>query len=370
MKKKTKKFGNKVAWNSQKQASQGSQYGYMNLPKGISVFKEDPGGRTALDFLCYEVTDPKHPDRDDDLEIAVPGELWYKRPFKVHRQIGPSKESAVCPTSIGKRCPICDYRQKRLQEGAPKKETDGYKASARNLYVVVPKDMKDYDEKPHIWNISQAMFQNLLNTEVNEDPDEYGVFPDHEEGLTVKIRFDSKTIGSSKPFAEANRIDFEERDSQYGDDIISEVPNLDKVLSIPSFSELESKFFELEDEGTPDEPTDQDEPPFDPEDKPEPVRDDAEVCVACEGTGTNSKGRECRICEGTGMRPEKKEEKEPPKKPTKGKKKDKEPEPKKETKKSKGPECPFGHTYATDCEEFDDCDECDLWSDCLDAKES
>ena len=370
MKKKTKKFGNKVAGNSKKQNAEGSNYGYMKLPKGIGVFKEEPSGASLIDILPYAVTDKRHPDRDDSQEIAIPDELWYKRPFKIHRQVGVNNETIVCPKSIGRPCKICDYRIQRMNEGAPKEETDVYKQSLRNLYIVIPKELKkfktEYEEKPHIWNISQAMFQKLLNEEIAENED-YGIFPDLEEGLSLRIRWASKTIGKSKPFAEASRIDFEERDAQYDESILKTVPDLDKVLIVLSTDEIERMFFELEDEPestdkvkdpkekpaaskkekkTEPKKEEKDDPPFDP---------DENECIACEGTGTNSKGRECRICGGTGVKPDK-EEKEPGK--------EENPKPASDT------ECPKGHEWGTDCEEYpDDCDDCDLWDKCLTAKE-
>jgi hypothetical protein len=376
MKKKTKKFGNKVAGNSKKQQAEGSNYGYMKLPKGISVFKEMPKASALLDIIPYEVTDPKHPDRDDNLEIAIPGELWYKRPFKIHRQIGVNNETIVCPTSIGKPCPICDYRTKRLNEGAPREETDGYKVSKRNLYVVIPKELKrfkeDFEEKPHIWNISQAMFQDLLNEEIAEDEDN-GVFPDLEEGLSLRIRWASKTIGKSKPFAETSRIDFEERDQQYDEDILKEIPDLDKVLNVMPSDQIERMFFELNEDSDGDDPEPveeetskkerkkksskskkekekpEDDPPFDP---------DENECVACGGTGTNSKGRECKPCKGTGIRQVDDDEGEEEEKETKSSK-----------KSSSDNQCPHDHEWAVDCEEHEECDDCDLWDKCLTAKE-
>src|SRR6056297_919192 len=250
---KRSKFKGKVTANSHKQKSQGAQYGHLNLPKGINVFKETPGDKVRLDILLYEVTDPKHPDRDNELEIAIPGELWYKRPYKLHRNIGPNNESAVCPTSFGRKCPVCEYRAKLLQGGADWQDdaVKALKASNRNLYVVVPKGQKDYEEKPHVWDISQFLFQDKLNDELEEDED-YGVFPDLEEGMTLRIRFSEEKLGKNT-FAETSRIDFEERDEQYDKDILKKVPNLDEILSYLSYSKLKAKFLELEDEPTPED---------------------------------------------------------------------------------------------------------------------
>ena len=249
-KKRNKKRGNfksKVRRDTERQKSARSSYGYLQLPQNVSVFSPAPGSRTKLDFLPYIVSSEEHPDRYEDELIAVPGELWYKRPFRIHRNIGAESTSVVCPRSIGKRCPICEYREKRMKEGADKDETDSLRASHRNLYVVVPLTSKDHEAKPHIMDISQHLFQNLLNEELEEDEDN-AVFPDLEEGKTLKVRWDSKTIGKSQPFAEASRIDFMDRKKGYKDDILDSVPDLDKLLTIMPYKELEAMFLELDEE--------------------------------------------------------------------------------------------------------------------------
>jgi len=252
-KKRRSNFKAKVSKNVQQQQTQGSRYGHLNLPRGVNIYKETPGGRVRLDILPYEVTDPKHPDRNDEQDVAVPGELWYKRPYNLHRNVGVDGDTAVCPTSVGKRCPICDYRAKRMKEGASyqDEEIKALKASLRNLYVIVPLDSKDHAAEPHIWDISQFLFQAKLNDEIEED-ESYGVFPDLEEGLTLKIRFSEEKLGNNT-FAETSRIDFESRDEPYGEEILDKVPNLDEVLVIHSHDQLEAKFFELEDEPKPED---------------------------------------------------------------------------------------------------------------------
>lgn len=363
---KTSRFAGRVKDNAQKTKATGASYGYLNLPKGISVFSPEPGGKCHLDFMPYVVSAERHPDGIE------PGDIWYKRPFKAHRNIGADKTSVICLTSIGKKCPVCEYRAQMIKDGREKAETDALKPSSRNLYIVIPKKNKKLEEKPHILDISQAMFQNLLAEELEEN-DANEVFPDLEQGLTLKIRWDSKTIGGSKPFAEASRIDFEDRDEAYSEDIMEEIPDLDAMLNILSYKELEKKFLEMEDEEDEEEkpkpttsrksknpePEDEEDddapeppkrakkstPPPDPEDEEE----EEEVCVACQGSGKNSKGGECRICSGTGEK--------------------KEPEaPKKKTDAKPGKKCPFNHTFGTDCEKYDSCDDCDLWDECIEAK--
>jgi len=54
------------------------------------------------------------------------------------------------------------------------------------------------------------MFQKMLKAEIDLDED-YEIFADLEEGLTLEVRFSSETIGGGQPFAMASRIDFKER---------------------------------------------------------------------------------------------------------------------------------------------------------------
>jgi len=425
MKKKKSNFRGKVQKDTQRQKAANAGYGYLILPKDVHVFNAEPGGKVVLDFIPYEVTDKRHPDRDSEMDIATPGTLWYKRPFKIHRNIGAEKDAVVCPASFGKPCPICEYWAKRKNEGAEKEELDAIKTSLRNLYLVIPKGHKKLEEEIHIWDMSQFLFQNLLNTELEED-DDNACFPELEGGLSLQIRFDSKSFGSGKPFAEASRIDFKERTEDYDEEILERVPNLDEVLKVLSYKELEAKFFEIDDvDSEEDSEEEEDEAPTtkkvtkksstkrkpkpEPEDdeeeedleddeeeeeeepaikrkpsrkpvkksvkkpKPEEEEDDDEdededegmiECVACGGSGTNSKGRKCPICNGTGVVPDPdlEEDEEDEEEPTP--KKGKTPSNKKVNNK-----CPYGHKFGKDCEKFDDCDECESWNDCIDAQD-
>jgi len=360
---KESKFKGSVGADARKQKSSGSSYGYLRLPKGVNVFSVDPGSVVKLDFIPYIINNPKHPDINEENGFPAVGELWYKRPFKIHRNVGVEKETVVCLSSFGKKCPICEYWAKRKKEGADKEELDSIKPTLRNLYCVVPKGSKKYEEKPYVWDISQYLFQALLNEELETD-DDNEIFPDLEGGKTLQVRFESKTMGTGNAFANAKRIDFKEREEQYDESILDEVPDLDSLLSEMSYKQMETKFFEMEEEvaetdddepvkkpakkkpveedededDVPDEPVrkkkvvekpkakpveedededeDEDEAPVQkkPSIKPKPtavkrkpVEDDEEdedptLCIACQGTGKDSKGRTCPICKGTGRK--------------------------------------------------------------------
>lgn len=343
--KKKSNFLGKTTKDAQRQQKAATSYGYILLPKGVNVWSAKPGSKNVLlDFLPYEVTDPKHPDRDPENDIAIPGTLWYKRPYRTHRNVGADNDTVVCPTSIKKPCPICEYRAKLTREGtASKEDIKALNASLRNLYVVVPLNDKEAEQVPHIFDISQFLFQELLNEELEENPDN-GIFPDIEEGKSLKIRFDATTIAGSKPFATADRIDFVEREEQWDESILKDVPNLDEVLKILSYEELKAKFFEIENEEDAGDITDAKEEEEKPNRRKRIIEEEEE-----EETKEEKPKRSLQRSHSV-------EEEE---KPTRSRKEEN------ETKNK----CPFGHKFGVDTDEYKDCEKCDVWDDCGDEKD-
>lgn len=352
-------FRDKIRKNVEKQQRSTTNYAYLRLPKGVGVFTPEPGGRHFLDFLPYKVTSSHHPDLDVENEIAVQGTYWYRLPFKTHRNVGVLNETVVCPTSVGKRCPICEYRAKRIKEGAPKEETDALRPSIRNLYVVIPKKDKKHEEAIHIWDSSQFLFQNLLNNELEENEDYYS-FADLKEGYTLKIRFDAKSIGKGQPFAEASRIDFIEREEQYDESILKEIPSLDETLIVLSYDELLSKFTEVEDgddesefkkpvmKTTLDRDLEKNE-----EDEEEDVREDEKK----------------KPVQRVHRKAEREEEEEEETKVSDLKVRKKETVPNKPKNESKS-KCPYGHVFGADADKYDDCVECKSWDQCIEEQEA
>jgi len=387
-KKSKKRFKGSVSMNAAKQ-SRGTQYGHLNLPKGLRVFREEAKTRVAIDIMPYVVSSENHPDRDDEYGIAVPGELWYKLPYKLHRNIGASNESVVCPSSIKQKCPICEHRAQLLKDGADWNDdaVKALKPSARNLYIVIPKGNKNFDEKPHIWDISQFLFQDKLNEEIQEN-EEYETFPDLEEGFTLRIRFSEEQLGANK-FAETSRIDFIEREEPYEESILDTIPSLDDLLVIPAYKTIEALFFgglsqdevdEVEDE---EDEAEEETPPkktkttarkkvVKEEDDDDEVDEDEEEDATPPQKAKTITRKKAAVVEDDEEEEEEdeEEEEETPKEVKKAKSPTtKKKEEKKTTTKSKSNQCPHGHKYGTDCEEYDECNTCDEWENCIDAGE-
>lgn len=397
-------FKGKVSHNSAQQRAKATSYGHLSLPHGIQVFKEEPG-TVHLDILPYVVTDERHPDRKDEVGIAVPGEYWYRRPYKLHRNIGSDQTAMVCPTSIGKKCPVCEHRAKLLNDGVDYKDdrVKALKASERVLYYVQPKGERKWEDKPHLWDISHFLFQEKLNDEVKENPD-CETFPDLEEGFTLRIRFTEGKIGTTT-FAETSRIDFDDRKYAYDERDIDELSSLDDVLIIRTYDELERAFLETgDDEDEADGKQDDDGKAGRARDRDRDRERDRKPAEDRETRGDRSGGdradpkerargsddRETRSDRGgststrterergsTRERPkddpkpseadagETRRRREPPKEEAKA-------DPKREARgdKSDTERCPHGHRFGKDCDQFKDCEECGVWSQCMDQMEA
>ena len=322
------RFSGKTGADAERQQREASSYGYLQLPKSVKMFS--PGRQVLLDFLPYEVADEKHPDRNDKLEIAVSGELWYKRPFKTHRSVGPQNETVVCPMSVGKRCPICEYRSDQIKQKAAKKDTDVLRPSRRNLYAVIPHNDKEHDEVVHLWDISQFCFQDLLNEELTMGNG--GGFPDPESGLRVSVRFRTESI-ETNTFQKASRIDFQERDEPIEEDVLKMVPNLDGLLIVHAYKKLEAMFHGMDDE---------DQEKEGPESKSgkraAEASDDDDVGEPAASHLKRSDAKEKQKSEDED-----------------------------ENEKNL---CSYGHRFGIDTDKKPECKKCDDWSECIDLKDS
>ncbi len=366
-KKKESKFRGKVKRNVTAQQQASNSYGYLNLPKGVNIFKPEPGGRCELDFMPYIISDKKHLDRNEEYEDCLVGDPWYKKPYKIHKNIGPDEDSAVCLKTFGKACPICEHRSQLAKEGETDREVlKELAAKDRVLYVVIPisgkdPDGKSYDEKPHIFDISWWLFQDLLNDELEEN-DNNEVFPDLEEGLTLKIRWDSKKMGKGPSYADVSRIDFMEREEMYDESIQDDIPDLDKVLKVLTYKELETLFFDIDPDEEDDDTETEDFDEVDDEEEKKPKRKKKTARKPETDPNEDDEEEEEKL-------KRKKASRKPKPEPEDKDKEEEEEEPSRRKKSTGKDKCEYGHKYGKDGDTKDDCDSCDKWDACLDEKE-
>lgn len=346
-------FKGKTTRNAEKLQKDAS-FTYLTLPKDMEVYTSDPGS-VRVDMLPYIVTTDVHPDRDDELEIALKGDPWYKRPFKIHRGIGTDEEAVLCLASIGEKCPICEYRSRLKAEGGDEDDIKALKPSERNLYYVIPLNSRKWDDIPYIFDVSAFLFQNLLNDELRDD-DSNDNFAHPVDGKTMQIRFAKDSFGG-RTYAKASRIDFKERDYVYDwEEDIDTLPSLDEIIerSTMTYKELEGMLMNFSDED-PDE--------FDevPDEEPKRTRKPstrrkpkAEAETTEDDPAEDEPAEEKPKRTRTRKPAAKKDEDKPTRSRTR----------KPAAKKDKEEECPFDHEFGVDTDEFDDCQDCDLWDAC------
>ena len=356
-------FSDAVTKNMKDRKERKSSYGYLNLPKGVSILKIEEGTNILeLDFIPYEVTDTNHPDRAPG--VAEDGMLWYKRPFKIHRQVGIDDESVVCPLSVGKPCSICEYRKKIAKEGADKDTLKELYPKERHLYTVIPIDVKGCEEIVHIWDVSSYLFHEMLEEELELNPDDRD-FMDLDNGKTLEIKFRWKSFGSSK-FPDARSVTFLERDP-YEEDILDETPNLDKVLKVLPYESLEAKFFQADDEADAGELEEIDSLE---EERPARKRKTARSRRRRK-EDTKEDDKEDAEKRPTERPTRRGSRKEPPKEDAEEKAEEKPARRRKSKPKGEDNKCPHDHKFGIDTEKYpEDCDICNVWNDCMDEKEA
>lgn len=298
----------------QRQSEGGGGGNYLKLPDGMVWFQIDKACDSKLkcdiDILPYEVSVEGIPD-----EQTV-GELWYRRVFYTHRDIGPENKTVLCLSTIGEPCPVCE-EQSRMDNDpdvSDKEATALYKKE-RELFNVD----QGADNPVALWDISTKLFGQDLDKEIREGEEEYGGFADLEGGCTLETKWKEKAIGKNK-FLECSNIEFNER-GDIDEDVLGDVADLDTLFIPMSYEKLSALFHGGEVAPAADDddlPMDEDENPprgrsrrggrsrrqEDPSKDTENNDDDEKEkmieCVACEGSGKNSRGRTCRACDGSG----------------------------------------------------------------------
>lgn len=370
MARKRSNFRGKTRNDAERQKSRGSSYGYLNLPSGYRVFKEPKDGQVTIDILAYMVKSEHHPDREDKTETAVPGTEWYKLPFLIHRNVG--NDSVVCPSTFGKKCPICEYRTKLNREGADQEDVKALNFSRRNLYLirVIESPEKDDIGNYFIWEIAQSNFQNLLNDEL-EYNEELGDFPDLQYGYNLQIRFTKKTLGKNS-FGEASRIDFFQRDEQYPEDLVDQLPCLDEVLNVLSYEELERKFMEIDEEDV--EKTQETRQPIG-KTAPPPVPTRTTRKPINKGSEDEEQETEETTMSAPSVPPRRAKKAVAPTPVSSASAP--EPVPNRRRKKPEPAEvdpeedrCPHGHRFGVDTEKFEECATCEIWDACIEVFET
>ena len=314
---------------------------YRKLEQDVSFYSATEG-RNRINIIPYEIKTKNHPlVKRGEFEI---GDKDYVMDVFVHRGIGPSEASVIClKQTYGKPCPVCE-QQALLKKQGKEDEAAALKASRRVFYNV--EDLKE-PGKLKVFETSHFLFEKELIDEARDDEDGGFVdFADEEDGKEIKFRC-SKVKKGNFEFNEFKSFSFEDRDEPISDDLLESAISFDEIMNVPTYEEAQKILFG-DDE---DDDTDEDDEPVKKPAKKHHVEEDDEDEIEDEPV------------KKTTHKPSKKE----PEPEIEDDEDDDEVEEKPSKKSCKGNcgECPFGHTFGKDADEYDDCDECDKWDKCI-----
>jgi len=229
---------------------------------------------TLLSAIPYVVKEKHHPDG------VEPGELWYKRPYLLHRGIGAGEfgRAVVCPRTFHPRaqCSVCDDvealrksvrdRRKSLTEEEYKKEMDAAstcRAKNRDLMLVYSHDDKEIylvDEAHGGGNM--VGFGMLLDSRItNPLAEEWAAFwLDGKDGMALSITWAGSGRGGQMDWIKPISIDFVPRDKAPVPDWVWEKSvELSELLVKVSDRELWAMYQELPPEETKEREEEEDE---------------------------------------------------------------------------------------------------------------
>lgn len=352
----------------------------IKLQDGMSFFKPKKG-RNDIMIIPFEMTLAKN------LEDIEKGELWYRLQIKKHFGIGSEDKAVICPTTIGKKCPICEHRAQLLAQGrgTDDAEVKALSAKKRELYYVI--DVNSEEQNVQVYEPSYFLFGKKLEEEIREADEEDELvanFADPNDGAVLEVRMSEETMGKNK-FLEASRIDFESRNKQetkLAKEAAENVPPMSDLLVVMSYEELKNVFYDID----PDSEDGEDTAPArkrkvaeDEDEDDKPKRDKKPSRGSEDGEDEqDEKPRRGKV------KDEDAEEDERPKRPKRSvKDEDEDDKPKRDKKPAKdededeapkprgrkkvGGDCPGNGTFGEDCDSLDACEDCPNWADCRDA---
>ena len=212
---------------------------FSKLEEKHSFFKPEEGGQ-KIDILPFPVG-KKHP-------YVVKGKLekgdpFYSLPRFVHKDIGGSGKSFVCPNrNYGRPCPVCELadEMKRKAKTEDEKNAVPY-ARLRLFYNIVNYD--DPEAGVQIFETNAKDFEEPLKaaqTDADKEADKEGdkpkFFADPDDGLTVKIIGAEKTFNGNKYIGITN-VSLVPRKSDVSE-FVDQVIRFDTLIEEPTYDEL------------------------------------------------------------------------------------------------------------------------------------
>jgi hypothetical protein len=346
--------------------SKGGVINYRNYDGDVTFFNPAEG-KHRINIVPYIIKSKNHPlVKKGEAEI---GEMDYVLDFYVHRGVGPAEKSVLClKNTFEKPCPICEHSAS-LRKAGKEKEANALKPSHRVVYNI--EDLKE-PGKIKVFETSHYLFEKELIEEARDDENGGFVdFADPEEGKEIKFRA-SKATKNKIEFTEFKSFSFEDRDEELDSDLVESAISFDELLNVPTYEEVEKVLY-----GDDDSEYDNDEGEEKPSKKSKPKDDEDDEEKPSKKSKSKSDDEDDEEKPSKKSKPKDDEDdEEKPSKKSKSKSDDEEEDneegEEKPAKKNCGKDCgdcPFGHKFGKDCDEFSECDDCDIWDKCVKASE-
>lgn len=148
--------------------SSGTGGKYFNPEADFILWKPSPtkGDPHIIDIIPYKIGPDQPPMLEGKKRTAYPGEWGFFLQISVHRNIGPVKQSVLCPAkNYGKPCPICEHISKLEDDGVDWDEYSNIATMERCLYnVVVMTNEKEQKKGIRIWDAAYKYSQEILKS--------------------------------------------------------------------------------------------------------------------------------------------------------------------------------------------------------------
>lgn len=341
--------------------SKGSGKGVIDLSEYEDVKWYEPTvkrEKNLVDFIPFRITQewyPKLLSRSGNPIGLEVGDIDYKLEIPVHKRVGVSKRMFLClAKAFGKKCFLCEeWEAAKADENISKEAADELKPKWQVYYNLI--DCKNDEGPVLLFSAPHYFFESKMLEEAEVSEEEVIYFSDLEDGKSVQFKGKEEKFSGNK-YLNYDSFDFVDR-APYGDDVIDEAYPLDKMLIISTYEEQQRCHLEMDEE----------------EGSTATEKAEKEEASAPSGRKRNRPKTTHAVDEEKDDVPpdEQTEEAEPEPK----KEETPEPEPEKEKTEeattSANGDCPKGHTYGKDCDEYpDDCADCDEWNNCADAQEA
>ena len=215
----------------------GSLFTYLKTD--AKFFKLEKIDNFAIDIIPYKIKTKNHPAViSGDAEI---GDETYVLDVFTHGNIGPKKATVICPNkSFGKKCPICEaWEVAKNEHSYNSPEAKALQPKQRVVYNVVNVD--DPDAGVQIFEVSYFKFEKELLEQAESDGPDHDVdfvpFGSSDPGFTVKFRTSEGTY-NSKPFYEAKNFQFKKRKPGAVDKWLDKAYALDELMMLRSYDDL------------------------------------------------------------------------------------------------------------------------------------